>query len=339
MHLRAQVYISEIAHQSIRASLCSASKFLSHFGFLCSFVLGAFLDFRQLACVCAGAPLTLFITAMYVPETPSYLVYTGQRKRAEDALKWLRDRDEDGDVDAELDIMLENVSRKSSNKRNWRNKRLVKPLLITCGLTFFARFSGIAALNCYAVSVFRETFFRLNPHLVAVIAASVQLAASGISGVLADYFGRVPLLIASTALMAAALAGFGSYQFYAESAVTPAETMDWIPLIFLVLFVGAFSLGVNPISWLLMAEIFPLELRSTGPPLVTAFSYICAFINVKSFVDMREAIGIYGVFWTFSIVSVFGLAFCLAFIPETRGVALEEMADSKRRVKEEEPEV
>lgn len=58
-----QVYISEIADPTIRASLCSAAKVLSHIGLLSSFALGAFLDWRQLACVCAGSPIMLFITS------------------------------------------------------------------------------------------------------------------------------------------------------------------------------------------------------------------------------------------------------------------------------------
>ena len=58
-----QVYISEISHPSIRGSLCSASRVLSHIGLLSSFALGAWLDWRQLALVCAGSPLMLLITA------------------------------------------------------------------------------------------------------------------------------------------------------------------------------------------------------------------------------------------------------------------------------------
>lgn len=63
VQLAAQVYISEVAHPSIRATLCSASRVLGQVGLLCSFALGRWLDWRQLACVCSGAPLMLFVTA------------------------------------------------------------------------------------------------------------------------------------------------------------------------------------------------------------------------------------------------------------------------------------
>ena len=93
--LTSQVYISEIAHSSIRGSLCSITKVASQIGLLSAFAMGAEFDWRQLALVCAGAPVMLLITAQYIPETPSFLLYTNQEERAEKALQWLRGPDAD----------------------------------------------------------------------------------------------------------------------------------------------------------------------------------------------------------------------------------------------------
>ena len=71
----------------------------------------------------------------------------------------------------------------------------------------------------------------------------------------------------------------------------PAASLDWIPLACVIVFVAAFSLGLNPISWLLVGEVFPLEYRSLGTSLATAFSYVCAFVGVKTFVDLRVNLG------------------------------------------------
>ena len=339
-----QVYISEIAHPSIRGSLCSASKVLSHIGLLCSFAMGAFLDWRQLACVCAGAPFMLFITSRFVPETPSFLLYTSQEEKAEKALQWLRrgrrkrreyDDDFDPDVSAEMATIHSNVRRMKEQGSDCKNvlvPQLLRPLLITCGLMFFHRFSGVAAFNFYAVTIFRESFSSskpMNPHWAAVATGSVQLLASGASGILSDVFGRLPLLIVSTALMSAALAGFGLYSYCQTASVDSAlyfeSHLDWIPLVCVLTFVAAFSLGMNPISWLLVGEIFPLEFRNVGTSLATAFSYVCAFVAVKTFVDMREHLGLHGTFWCYAAVSVVGLIYCMLFVPETKGKTLDEM--------------
>ena len=83
----------------------------------------------------------------------------------------------------------------------------------------FFRFSGVAAFNFYAVSIFQASFDGglLNPHLAAVITGTVQLLASALSGLLSDLIGRLPLLLLTLLLMSAALGGFGFYSFYRES--------------------------------------------------------------------------------------------------------------------------
>ena len=80
---------------------------------------------------------------------------------------------------------------------------------------------------------------------------------------------------------------FSSIQQPQLQIAFPAASLDWIPLACVILFVAAFSLGLNPISWLLVGEVFPLEYRSLGTSLATAFSYVCAFVGVKTFVDLR----------------------------------------------------
>ena len=63
-----------------------------------------------------------------------------------------------------------------------------------------------------------------------------------------------------------------------------------------LLFEFAFSTGVSPISWLLLGEVFPLEYRALGTAVTTAFSYLCAFLGVKTFVDFTKLFGLYGTF-------------------------------------------
>lgn len=184
----------------------------------------------------------------------------------------------------------------------------------------------MSAFNFYAVPIFQESFGGwLNPHLAAVITGTVQLIASALSGLLSDLIGRLPLLLLTSLLMSGALGAFGFYSYYQQSIVQVLGVADWIPLACVLIFVAAFSLGPNPISWLLVGEMFPLEFRGLGSSLSTAFSYICAFVGVKTFVDLREGLGLHGTFWTYAIISALGFLFALAFVPETKGVTLDEM--------------
>ncbi|CAH2098062.1 unnamed protein product [Euphydryas editha] len=343
-----QVYISEISVPDIRGCLSAVLKIVGHLGVLFSFTIGAYLDWQQLALCISAAPLLLFCTVLYIPETPSYLVLIGKDEEAYKSLLWLRGPN--SDVAQELATIRTNVlaSKNFSQRQSQMSSsqlinsfdvrtmnRLLGPILVTCGLMMFQRFSGAHAFSFYAVPIFRKTFGGMNPHGAAIAVSFVQLLASCLSGLLIDTVGRLPLLIVSSVLMSMALAGFGSYAYYEEvhrnqriQNVMFHQTVgqnDWIPLLCVLVFTIAFSLGMSPISWLLIGELFPLEYRAFGSAMATAFSYLCAFVGVKTFVDFQQALGLHGAFWLYASISVGGLCFVVCCVPETKGRDLDEM--------------
>ncbi|XKL64296.1 hypothetical protein PGB90_004382 [Kerria lacca] len=337
-----QVYISEISDPNIRGCLSAILKVFNQVGVLISFIMGAYLNWRQLAMAISLAPVALFFTILYVPETPSYLVLTGRFDEAAESLQWLRG----GtcyEIHKELVTIKNNVIRMRRRNSQYGNfsdivNKLWHPILITCCLMFFQRFSGVNAFNFYAVSIFRQILDGINPHGGAIAMSFVQLLASLVSGLLIDSVGRLPLLITSSSFMSIALAAFGSYAYFEEvnhtvdtihtHAQSISNQYDWIPLLCVLTFTIAFSLGISPISWLLVGELFTLEYRGLGSALAMSFSYGCAFIGVKTFVDFRDALGLYGAFWMYSAMAVAGLCFIVCFVPETKGRDLYEMDDN-----------
>jgi sugar porter (SP) family MFS transporter len=325
--LVSQVYISEVACPHLRGRLSSCLKIFGHLGLLSSFLMGAWLDWRQLALVCAAAPLLLLVTVQYVPETPSYLVYSGRIEEAERSLQWLRG--DLVDVSSELATIQLNIHTARVEHVDCKSvllSKLVKPVLITCTLMFFNRFSGVVAFNFFAVTIFSQVFSDINPHLGAVISAIVQLVASLLSGVLSDKLGRRPLLIMSGLVMTVALSWFCCFAFYHDiNHHSHTSSLDYIPLLCVLMFECAFSAGVQPVSWLLLGELFPLEYRAQGTSFTTAFSYLCAFLGVKTFVDFTSLFGLYGAFWTYGGITLVGVMFYCLVVPETRQEPVREM--------------
>lgn len=178
-----QVYVSEIASPEIRGFLSAIQKVAGHLGFLISFSLGAYLDWRQLAMLVAVAPIMLFVTVIYIPETPSFLLLKGRDEEAYTALQFLRGPN--SCVDVELETIRSNIRIARGNqdvsasplsmrknrfqlhgftvtsgrdclivlgnsiksvvdkvKAGLRNARLIRPIMITCGLMVFQRFTG-----------------------------------------------------------------------------------------------------------------------------------------------------------------------------------------------------
>lgn len=86
------------------------------------------------------------------------------------------------DVAEEMATIHSNIRRAKEDQRSAAHccrdalvPRLLKPLALTCGLTFFHRFSGVAAFNFYAVTIFQEASSSFNPHLAAVTVGAVQV--------------------------------------------------------------------------------------------------------------------------------------------------------------------
>ncbi|XP_045473273.1 facilitated trehalose transporter Tret1-like [Harmonia axyridis] len=324
VQLSAQVYVSEIATPSIRGGLSALLKIAGHIGVLVAFAAGAFLDWRQLAGLISLAPAAMCVAMWKIPESPGWLVLRGRLSEAEEALRWLRG--ENADLRFELSVLQAHVlNKKVPVSPSSLLHSLKTPVFIACGLMFFQRFSGANAFNFYVVSVFKETFGGTNPHSAAVAVAVVQLLSSLLSGLLVDIAGRLPLLVASSVLMSFALASFGSFAYYEDVYPKTVPNLDWIPLLCVLIFTVAFTLGISPISWLLVTELFALEQRGLGAALATAFSYLCAFIGVKTFVDFQELFGLYGAFWLYAFISVCGLCFVVCCVPETKGRDLTEI--------------
>ncbi|KAJ3637867.1 hypothetical protein MTP99_001288 [Tenebrio molitor] len=278
VQLAAQVYVSEIAAPSIRGGIKRDAE-----------------NWRQLAGLISLAPAMMCLVMWKVPESPGFLVLRGQDDEAEKALRWLRG--DSADLRFELAVLQAHVLTRTVTANHKRLLRaLMTPALIACGLMFFQRFSGANAFYFYVVSVFKETFGGTNPHSAAVAVAVVQFLSSLLSGLLVDSVGRLPLLVASSVLMSLALASFGSFAYYEDAHHKNVPNLDWIPLLCVLVFTVAFSLGISPISWLLVTELFSLEHRGLGTALATAFSHLCSFVGVKTFVDFKELLGLHGAF-------------------------------------------
>jgi MFS family permease len=167
-----------------------------------------------------------------------------------------------------------------------------------------------------------------NSMVSAIIIGLVNVAATAVSFRLVDRLGRRPLLRISLLGMVVSLTLLG---VSLESSLGAAGS--WLSLICILAFVASFAIGMGPVFWLLIAEIFPPGARASGASISTAVVWCSNFAVGLVFLPLAGAIGQGPTFWVFAGVCVVALVFVERRVPETKGRPLSDIAaDLDRRV-------
>ncbi|KAA8519464.1 hypothetical protein F0562_013720 [Nyssa sinensis] len=99
----------------------------------------------------------------------------------------------------------------------------------------------------------------------------------------------------------------------------------WLALIGLALYIIFFSPGMGTVPWIVNSEIYPLRFRGVCGGIAATANWISNLIVAQSFLSLTQAIGTSWTFLIFGVISVVALFFVLIFVPETKGLPIEEV--------------
>lgn len=318
-------YIGEIASPDIRGALGSCFQLMVVIGILYAYVFGAVVQpWRGLAGVCA-IPLAIYAVLLFlVKESPTYLFAKGKETQTKEALQVLRGKHYN--IEPEFKRLRETqeaLDRNQVTMKDLLQPHILKPVLIILAVMVFQQASGVNAVLFNLGTIFKEAGSTMDDNTQAIVVGAVQVVATMIALPLLDRAGRKILLTGSAAVMAISLVALGVY-FYCEQEANGAPS--WLPLTSLMLFIAAFSLGFGPIPWVLMGEMFSLEVRAAASGLATLTNWGTSFIITLTYDPMKKSIHEYGAFWFFGGVCIVSTIFCLLVVPETKGKTVQEIA-------------
>lgn len=115
------------------------------------------------------------------------------------------------------------------------------------------------------------------------------------------------------------------HQMVTDPAVVPAA-YKWLSLASLLVYVAAFSIGLGPMPWLLLSEIFPGGIRGRAMALTSSMNWGINLLISLTFLTVTDLIGLSWVCFTYTIMSLASLVFVVLFIPETKGCSLEQIS-------------
>ncbi|KAF2900528.1 hypothetical protein ILUMI_05660 [Ignelater luminosus] len=326
MCVTAPMYIGEIAEVSIRGTLGSFFQMCLCFGILLTYAVGAFMTWVGLSWILMIVPLLFAICLYFMPETPIYLVKTGQTTAAEDSLKFLRGKRYN--VEPELKTIQAGLAKSEESQAGVKD--LIssignrKALISALGLMLFQQLSGINAVIFYTVPIFNSAGTGIPSDLAAIIVSVVQFIIAYVAAMIIDKANRRFYLMLSSSGMCVCLAALGLY-FHLKINHITFTGIGMIPLISLVVFIIAFSLGFGPVPWMIMGELFAPEIKGVASGLAVTTNWILVFLVTFSFPIMNSSLGGHITFYLFAIIMVIGTFFVYTYIPETRGKSLQEI--------------
>ncbi|NXA47109.1 GTR12 protein, partial [Nothocercus julius] len=112
---------------------------------------------------------------------------------------------------------------------------------------------------------------------------------------------------------------------YMESEEVPV-VLKWLSLASLLAYVAAFSIGLGPMSWLVLSEIFPGGIRGRAMALTSSMNWGINLLISLTFLTVTDLIGLSWMCFIYTVMSLASLAFVIAFIPETKGCSLEQIS-------------
>ena len=329
------LYLSEVAPADRRGGIVSLNQVCVTVGILASYLVDfAFADvagtWRWMLGLGAVPGLALGIGMALLPESPRWLAGQERWDEVRDVLAGLRERSPkdgsgQGEVEREVealrgDLRCERQAASISALFAARGAR--RPLVIGIGLAVFQQVTGINTVIYYAPTILREAGFASNA--VAILATAgigmVNVAATVAALLLMDRAGRRPLLLGGMAGMALCLLVLA-----ASFAVAGSQSLGMVTASALAAYVAAFAVGLGPVFWLLIAEIFPLAFRGRGMSVASVANWGANLIVALVFLDLMRAIGAGGTFLLFAMLTALAVAFTWQLVPETRGRSLEEI--------------
>jgi sugar porter (SP) family MFS transporter len=333
------LYIAEIAPAQMRGRLVSLNQLTIVIGILAAQLLNLLIakkvpegstaaviahswngqfGWRWMFTLVAAPSLLFLVAALFVPESPRWLVKKGLPDKARQILARFGGQRYAAEETASIQqtIAAEEVSRVRLG--DLFAPRLMKILLIGCGLAVLQQWSGINVLFNYADNIFKHAGFGVNTTLLFIVITGVVNAAFTFVALgTVDRWGRRGLMLFGCAGIAVAhlLTGL-AYTLHLQGIAV---------LIFVLAAIGCYAMSLAPVTWVVISEIFPNRIRGTAISVAVSALWIACFILTFTFPILEQTVGTGNTFWIYSAICLAGLAFIFLKLPETKNKSLEQI--------------
>ena len=317
------MYIAEMSPKRMRGGLVSFNQLMIVSGILAAYIVDFLLkgvnnNWRWMLGLGAVPGIALAVGMFFMPESPRWLLEHGREDAARESLERSRGGE---DVDEEM----KEIKKVSEEQRGLRDifKPSLRPMIVVgLGLAIFQQLVGINTIIYYAPTILSFTGKGASSAIGQTVFIGVtNLIGTIVAVLLLDKLGRRVFLLIGTAGLTAGLAVLGIF-FHSQSL---QASYGWLALAALILYIASFAIGLGPVFWLMISEIFPLDIREPAMSACTVANWGFNFLISFTFLSLVSAVGKAGTFWIYAGIGVIAFIFFAIKVPETKGTSLEQI--------------
>ncbi|KAJ6674856.1 hypothetical protein OIU85_011062 [Salix viminalis] len=299
------VFIAEIAPKNLRGTLTTVTQLMVATGVSAAFIMGTVLRWRVLALTGLIPCLILHVGLFLIPESPRWLAKKGREKEQIEIKDYIQ--------------TLESLPK--AKLLELFQRRNLRSVVIGVGLMVLQQFGGINAVCFYASSIFEVAGF--SPSVGTILYAILQVVVVFLSTIIIDKVGRKPLLLVSASglVISCLITGLSFYLKVHELAL---KSVPMLAVTGILLYIGTFSAGLGPIPWVIMSEIFPLNIKGVAGSVATLVNWFCAWAVSFTF-NLLFSWSSYGTFILYAAINAVTIVFVVLLVPETKGRTLEQI--------------
>ena len=342
-------YISEVALARYRGKLSSVQQIAIITGLTAAFVSNYFLADvagSSLSVFWLGyetwrwmfwvelVPATIFLLALLaIPESPRFLVASGQQARAQAVLNKLY-----GTIEGDIKMREINASLAADHHKPRlsdlidKTTNKIRPIMwVGIGLAVLQQLVGINVVFYYGAVLWQAAgFSESDSLLINVVSGSVSIAACFITFFVVDKIGRKPLLWIGSAGMTVTLAlvalAFAGAPLDEAGKLMLSDDMGVLALVSANLYVIFFNVSWGPVMWIMLGEMFPNQIRGSGLAVAGFAQWVANFVITLTFpILLASFLGLAGTYSIYALFSALSVIFVLRYVKETKGKELEQM--------------
>eukprot|EP00746_Dinoflagellata_sp_MGD_P088545 gnl/MRDRNA2_/MRDRNA2_35024_c0_seq1.p1 gnl/MRDRNA2_/MRDRNA2_35024_c0~~gnl/MRDRNA2_/MRDRNA2_35024_c0_seq1.p1 ORF type:complete len:538 (+),score=87.23 gnl/MRDRNA2_/MRDRNA2_35024_c0_seq1:140-1615(+) len=333
----APAYIAEMSPPHLRGKLLSLNEAAVVSGMVLGYSVGYTLSgvvagWRFLYLVGVILPVVYGIGIWHLPYSARWLVLQDRCEEARESLNFfLNDGVEEVlcDICQQADVVKQRQERAKdlSVLQKLSASRIRRPLILSLGLVTLQQVSGQPSVLYYAEVVFRSAGIGSE---ATVVMAIFKFLMTMYSMANVETRGRKKNLVRGTVMMVVALFALSLTMSKGGAQVVAAPGLDFpkgVAIAAMLVYVGGYQVGFGPMVWLLVSEVFPVDVRGTAVGFAVQMNFFWNLLTTFTVPIMFDRFGESITFALFCIIALLSLWFIEEHVVETKGLSLEEIQD------------